>query len=133
MRPERGLVAVTIRGYLPFVHKFLLQRFRGKPFLLKAMKASDVSDFVLRHSPSMGIKTAQLMTTVFRSFFRFLFQKGELQTDLAASVPTVADWRLSTVPKFLTSGEVDRVLKACDRRTATGRRDYTITRFKFNP
>jgi len=126
LRTERGLVTDTIRGYLPFVHKFLLERFRGRPFLLKAVKASDVSDFVLRHSRSMGVKTAQLMTTAFRSFFRFLFQKGELQTDLAASVPTVADWRLSTVPKFLTSEEVDRMLKACDRRTATGRRDYTI-------
>ena len=126
LRTERGLVTVTIRGYLPFVHKFLLERFRGKPFLLKAVKASDISDFVLRHSHSMGIKTAQLMTSALRSFFRFLFQKGELQADLAASVPTVADWRLSTVPKFLTSEEVERVLKACDHRTATGRRDYTI-------
>src|SRR5438445_1766935 len=126
LRTERGLVTDTIRGYLPFVHKFVLERFRGRPFLLKAVNASDISDFVLRHSHSMGVKTAQLMTTAFRSFFRFLFQKGELQTDLAASVPTVADWRLSTVPKFLTSEEVERVLKACDRRTATGRRDYTI-------
>jgi hypothetical protein len=30
------------------------------------------------------------------SFFRFLLQKGGLQADLAASVPTVVDWRLST-------------------------------------
>jgi len=126
LRTERGLVPVTIRGYLPFVHTFLLERFRGRPFLLKAVKASDISDFVLRHSPSMGIKTAQLMTTAFRSFFRFLFQKEELQTDLAASVPTVADWRLSTVPKFLTSEEIEHLLKACDRRMATGRRDYAI-------
>ena len=74
----------------------------------------------------MSVRTAQLMTTAFRSFFRFLFQKGELQADLAASVPTVADWRLSTVPKYLTPEEVERVLKACDRRTATGRRDYAI-------
>ena len=66
------------------------------------------------------------MTTAFRSFFRFLFQKGELKADLAASVPTVADWRLSTVPKYLTPEEVDRVLQACNRRTATGRRDYAI-------
>jgi integrase/recombinase XerD len=66
------------------------------------------------------------MTTAFRSFFRFLFQKGELQADLAASVPTVADWRLSTVPKYLTREEVERVLKACNRRTASGRRDYAI-------
>ena len=66
------------------------------------------------------------MTTAFRSFFRFLFQKGELQADLAAAVPTVANWRLSTVPKYLTPKEVKRVLKACDRRTAAGRRDYAI-------
>ena len=49
-----------------------------------------------------------------------------LQADLAASVPTVADWRLSTVPKYLTPEEVQRVLKACNRRTPAGRRDYAI-------
>lgn len=123
---ERGLVTGTIRCYLPFVRKFLLEHFRGNPFLLEAVKASDISDFVLRHSHSMGIRTAQLMTTAFRSFFRFLFQKGELQVDLATSVPTVANWRLSSVPKFLTSKEVERVIKACNRRTATGRRDYAL-------
>lgn len=126
LRTERGLVPHTILNYQSFVHKFLLERFRGRPFLLKAVKASDISDFVLRHSHDMGVRRAQLMTVAFRSFFRFLFQMGELQADLAASVPTVADWRLSTVPKFLTSEEVERVLKACDRRTATGRRDYAI-------
>jgi len=62
------------------------------------MKASDISDFVLRHGQSMDVRRAQLMTTALRSFFRFLFQKGELPVDLAASVPTVANWRLSTVP-----------------------------------
>ena len=66
------------------------------------------------------------MTSAFRSFFRYLFQRGELQADLAASVPTVADWRLSTVPKYLAPEEVERVLKACNRLTATGRRDYAI-------
>jgi site-specific recombinase XerD len=126
LRRERGLVTDTIRRYLPFVDKFLLERFRRRPFLLKALNASDISDFVLQHSHSMGVRTAQLMTTAFRSFFRFLLQKGELQANLAASVPTVADWRLSTVPKYLTPEEIERVLKACDRRMATGRRDYAI-------
>jgi integrase len=41
-------------------------------------------------------------------------------------VPTVADWRLSTVPKYLTPEEVERLLKACNRRTPIGRRDYAI-------
>jgi integrase/recombinase XerD len=123
---ERGLVAHTIQEYQSLVRKFLLERFRGQPLLLKAVKASDVSHFILRHTTSMRGKRAQVMTTAFRSFFRFLFEKGELQADLAASVPTVANWQLSTVPKYLTSKEVERVLKACDRRTAIGCRNYAI-------
>jgi integrase/recombinase XerD len=126
LRSERGLVAATILNYQSFVRKFLLERFHGRPLLLKALKASDISDFILRHAHGMDVRGAQLMTTAFRSFFRFLFQKGELQADLAASVPTVANWRLSTVPKYLVPKEVKRVLKACNRRTAVGRRDYAI-------
>jgi len=123
LRIERGLVAHTIEEYQCFVRKFLQDRFRSRPLFLKALKASDISDFILRPKPS---KRAQLMTTAFRSFFRFLLEKGELQADLATSVPTVANWRLSTVPKYLTPKEVELVLKACDRRTAVGRRDYAI-------
>jgi site-specific recombinase XerD len=66
------------------------------------------------------------MTTAFRSFFRFLFQSGELQADLSAAVPTVADWRLSTIPKYLLPDEIERVVGSCDRQTSTGRRDYAI-------
>jgi site-specific recombinase XerD len=126
LRTERGLVTVTIRGYVPFIHKFLLECFRERPLLLKAVKVSDISDFVLRCTQKMSVTSVQLVTTALRSFFRFLFEKGELQADLAAVVPTVANWRLSTVPKYLTSEEVKCVLKACQRRTATGRRDYAI-------
>jgi site-specific recombinase XerD len=126
LRTERGLVAHTILEYQSFVRKFLLERFHGRPLLLKALKASDISDFILRHAHGMDVRGAQLMTTAFRSFFRFLFQRGELQADLAASVPTVANWRLSTVPKYLVPKEVKRVLKSCNRRTAVGRRDYAI-------
>ncbi len=76
--------------------------------------------------PDLSIKRAQLMTTAFRSFFRFLFQKGEIGTNLAASVPGVPDWRQATVPKYLTTEEVRRVLGACNRQTPSGRRDYAI-------
>ena len=126
LRTERGLVAHTIQEYQSFARKFLQERFRGRPLRLKAVKASNISDFILRHTPSMAARRAQTMTSAFRSFFRFLFQKGELQANLAAAVPTVANWRLSTVPKYLARKEVKSVLKACDRRTAVGRRDYAI-------
>jgi site-specific recombinase XerD len=45
---------------------------------------------------------------------------------LAASVPTVANRRLSTVPRYLLPQEIERVLQTCDRCTAVGHRDYAI-------
>lgn len=126
LRSERGLIPGTIREYQFYARKFLVGRFQRSPLALKAIKARDIFDFVLRHCRSLSIKRAQLMTTAFRSFFRFLFQKGEIGTDLAASVPGVPDWRQSTVPKYLTMEEVQRVLGACNRRTPSGRRDYAI-------
>jgi site-specific recombinase XerC len=126
LRSERGLVSATVVNYVPFARRFLVERFQHGPVLVRELKATDISAFVLRHAPTMGCRRAQLMTTAFRSFFRFLFQTGELQADLAVSVPTVADWRLSTIPKHLRPEEVRRVLGGCDRKTSAGRRDYAI-------
>ena len=126
LRSERGVVTSTVVNYLPFARKFLLERFAKGPLLLRKVSSSDISAFVLRHAQTMARRRVQLMATAFRSFFRFLFQNGELQANLAAAVPRVADWRLSTVPKYLVPEEVDRVLGGCDRQTSTGRRDYAI-------
>jgi len=126
LRSERGLVTATIVNYQPAIREFLVERFGDGPFLCGELKPHDISGFVLRHFQSVSPKRAQLMTTALRSFFRFLFGSGELQIDLAASVPTVASRRLSTVPKYLVPEEVDRVLGACDRQTSSGRRNYAI-------
>jgi site-specific recombinase XerD len=126
LRSERGLTTSTVINYQPVIRKFLVERFGDGPFLFREVKASDISAFILRHAHTMSPKRAQGMTTAFRSFFRFLFGNGELQADLATSVPTVADWRLSTVPKYLSPEDVDRVLGAYDRETSTGRRNYAI-------
>jgi len=85
LRSERGLVTITIRDYKSSIRKFLAERSPKSQLFLKEVKPSDISDFVLRHGRSVGVRRAQLMTTALRSFSRFLFQKGELPTDLAAS------------------------------------------------
>lgn len=126
LRSERALAPATVINYVPFARKFLVERFQKEKILLQRLQAADISAFVLRHAHTMGCRRAQLMTTAFRSFFRFLFQGGELQADLALAVPAVADWRLATVPKHLTSDEVERVVGSCNRETSTGRRDYAI-------
>ena len=126
LRQERGLVPCTIRRHQSYARMFLVKRFGKKPLVLNEIKASDISKFILRHCPCVSLKTAQWMTTALRSFFRFLFQKRNIDTDLAASVLGVAHWEHATIPKYISSEEVQRMLSACDRGTSIGRRDYAI-------
>ena len=61
-----------------------------------------------------------------RSFLRFLLQEGLIERDLAAAVPTVARWRLASLPTTLCKEEVNRLLGAADLTTPLGRRDSAI-------
>lgn len=126
LRTVRGLTPATVVHYLFFVRRFLVERFGSDELRLRDVGPSDISSFMLQHTPPMSPGRAQLMVTAVRSFFRFLLQGGDIDVDLAASVPTVAHWRLSSVPKHLTPAEVDGVLGACTQDTSIGRRDYAI-------
>lgn len=123
---ERGLSTRTVIHYLPTVRAFLSERFGAGPVALDALTAKDIPGFILRHTKRVGPRHVQLITTVLRCFFRFLRERGDISMDLAASVPSVADWRLSELPKFLEPEHVDRLLEACNRNTDAGRRDHAV-------
>lgn len=123
---ERGLSTATVVNYLPVAHRFLVHRFGDGPLHLEQLRGSDIPPFVLAQARCQSLKRAQLTVTALRSFLRFLFQEAKIEVDLAAGVPSVANWRLSSVPKFLTEEEVQRLLDGCDRTTAAGRRDYAV-------
>jgi site-specific recombinase XerD len=123
---ERGLSLAAQVNYLPFILKFLHEHFGRGPLRFTRLCAKDVIRFVQRHAPHLGPKRAGLMGTALRTFLRYLQLRGDIAIDLAACVPTVANWQLSTLPKFLQSHQVQCVLDHCDRQTPQGQRDYAI-------
>ncbi|MCK4305215.1 MAG: tyrosine-type recombinase/integrase [Candidatus Eisenbacteria sp.] len=126
LRKERGLSPVTVARYWTFLRHFIVERFGEGPICLEELVPDDISGFLLRHARSSSPGVARLMVTALRSFFRFLFLHGETKRDLAGAILTVAAWRLAEVPRHLEADEVERVVKACDRRTSVGRRDHAI-------
>ena len=126
LRAERGLAPASVVAYLPYVRRFVDERFGEQPLRLWKLGPRDVSSFIVRYAHSMSPGRAKLMVTALRSFLRFLFQRGQIEANLAEAVPTVADWRLSTIPKYLSVEEIEGLLDACDQSTRTGRRDYAI-------
>jgi integrase/recombinase XerD len=123
---ERGLTAGTVRGYVDFVRPFVATRVRGDVLDLAGMKAADVTGFVLATCPGRAVGSAKLIVCAVRSLLQWLHLTGVVPTPLAAAVPSVAGWRLTSLPKALEPGQLRSLLAACDRRTPTGRRDYAI-------
>jgi integrase/recombinase XerD len=123
---ERGLAAATVTTYGGFFRAFLSERFGKGPLDLRGLDVSTVTTFVVRHAPMMSPGRAKLMGTALRSIFQFFLQRGVIERDLAGCVPRISDWRLATIPKYLSPDEVERLLQACDGQTAVGRRDRAI-------
>ncbi len=122
----RALARPTIINYVPFIRSFLQDRFGSARVTLSRLCASDVVRFVQRQTPRLHKKTAKLMTTALRSFLQYARYLGEVTLDLAAAVPIVANWSMTSIPRAISAEHVRQLLASIDRRTAVGLRDYAI-------
>jgi site-specific recombinase XerD len=123
---ERGLAEATLLNYVPFAEQLLSNRFGQSDISLTELSATDVTKFLQERAHQLNRGRAKLLVTALRSFLRYLRHQGEISLDLAGCVPPVAIWSLSTVPKFLPAGSVQRVLDRCERNTPDGKRNYAV-------
>ena len=123
---ERGLSQDTLDSYLPVARRFLTERFSDGKGHLRKLSPQAISDFILLYANKLSPSSVQLMVTALRSFLRFLHQRGEIDTNLAAAVPMVSRRRLTELPKFLKPEETEHLLRSCDRNTVIGKRDYAV-------
>lgn len=126
LRDARALARTTIINYLPFVRDFLQACFGDGRVTLSRLRAVDVVRFVQQQASRMRPKRAKLMTTALRSFLRYARYRGSITLDLAAAVPSVANWSMSSIPRSIPIEQIRQLLASIDRRSATGRRDYAI-------
>lgn len=90
------------------------------------LDAKTLRQFVLDRSQTSGWAAAKTCTTALRMFLRFLIAEGRCAAGLDAAIPALAHWRLSALPRYLQSDQVDRVIASCDPTLAVGRRDRAI-------
>ncbi|MDA1082791.1 MAG: site-specific integrase [Gemmatimonadetes bacterium] len=126
LRAERGLAPATVTNYVGMFRWFLTDRFGDGPLDLRALDVASITTFVIGHAHTMSPGRAKGMVTALRSICHFLLQRGAIDHDLAAGVPRMPDWRLATIPKYLSPEEIARLLQACDLEAGIGRRDHAI-------
>ena len=78
LRQERGVIQATAENYLRTARRFLSTCFGNGPLALNELDPKQVVRFMVRRSEGMSPRSLQLMAIGLRSFFRFLYQRGEL-------------------------------------------------------
>jgi site-specific recombinase XerD len=122
LETERGLAASTVRYCTGEARGFLA----GRVERLAGLGAAEISGFVAAECGRRSTGSAKILVTALRSLLRFLVLEGLVAPGLQNAVPAVAGWRGGGLPKALPGGQVAALLAACDRETATGRRDFAV-------
>lgn len=124
----RGLQPASRAGVVQITRDYLCwYRANGAGKALSDMSAADVTAFVAELARRCKTdRTRAAALSHLRGLLRYLHWDGTLERDLAALVPRVAGWRLSTIPEYLRWPQVQRVIDAVETTTAVGRRDRAM-------
>jgi len=106
LRDVRGLARATIVNYVPFILSFVKACFGGGPVTLPNLRARHVVRFVRRQAARLQPKRAKLLTSALRSFLQYVRYSGKTKLDLAAAVPAVANWSMSSIPRAISPDQV---------------------------
>lgn len=123
---DKGLCASTIKRNKNIVFDFLCKQFGNNEFKSQKITRNVILNHIGTFKEQHGPKGAGRMVCGLRSFLRYLVMIGELGFQLADCIPAMPSWRAAHLPIFLVKSETKKLLKACDRRTANGRRNYAI-------
>lgn len=123
LRDERALAPRTVAGYVDGARRFLSGHAHEN---LASLTAGDVTRAVLRESVAGSVGSAQYFVTALRSFLRFCFIEGLVETDLSAAALSMTGRRRSPLPRGISQTDAQALLDSCDRRGSIGRRDYAV-------
>jgi integrase/recombinase XerD len=119
---HRGLATVTVER-----HERLITR------MLPALgvdageyNAASVRKVILDQIRGCRPAHAKTIVGALRVYLRFLATSGACQPGLDHALPTVAEWKLSSLPRYLDAQQVARLIDSCNKEGRQGWRDRAI-------
>jgi site-specific recombinase XerD len=123
----RGLSSSSIAGHCATVTAFLAHiGYERCPGHLGTLTAHDVDAFICRTGKGLGRRSLQHIVTHLRAFLRFAGSRGKAPIGLDTQIDTPRVYREEQLPRALPWEIVRAFLKAIDRTTPCGLRDYAI-------
>jgi integrase/recombinase XerD len=126
LREERGLREPSIllcQHHLRSLESYLVRiGLRDLRDLSSPLLSAFITDRCSLRSKSESVG----LCVSLRVFLRYLHREGLIEHDLGRNVESPRAYRLSHIPRSISWEDVGRTLQAVDRRTPTGKRDYTV-------
>jgi site-specific recombinase XerD len=122
MDVHRGVTEQTLRNYRPIILD-LLTTLDDRPEQLEVKR---LRAFILDRANRHGKGKAKNVVTATRMFVRFLIASDRCAPRLDDAIPTIAMWRLATLPQYLPTDDIERIITACDPSIPLGARDQAI-------
>jgi site-specific recombinase XerD len=122
LREQRGLSERTIDRNGRMIMR-LLPALGDEP---ASYDASLVRRVILEEVRRSSVPYVKTMTTALRGYLNFLAAHGECRPWLDRAIPTVPQWRLSAMPRYLPTEDVERLIASCDLDKPHGARDRAI-------
>jgi len=126
LREERGLRPETVNRYGHYLRGLATFMERQGIGGLAELSPAWLTAFMVDQSRRMGCRSLSGCAAVVRAFLRYARREGLVVQDLARSVDRPRIYRLSTLPRSISSGDAERLLGTIARSDARGRRDYAM-------
>jgi len=122
LRQHRGIAVRTISKHGRMITR-LLAALGTDP---AHYTAASIRQAILDEVKGTSAAHAKTMTTALRGYLRFLGASGACRPELMHAVPTIPQWRLSAMPRYLPAADVERMIASCNASKAHGVRDKAI-------
>jgi site-specific recombinase XerD len=126
LREERGLRSSSIHHYQHYLRRFERYLDQAECRDLGALALPVVTGFVTTTAQEFGSRAMVCLASTLRVFLRYANREGVLRRDFSKLIEVPQHYRLADIPRSIGWDSVQKMLDQVDRRTAVGRRDYTM-------
>src|ERR1019366_3994018 len=126
LRDVAGLAPASRVSRTRFAREFLQSVFGDAAIRTERLQAKHVHAFVAGFGQAGCFASVPVAASALRRFLRWLQLQGRCSATLILAVPSFRTHRHASLPKVLTDFQVRSLLKAFDRFTSVGRRDYAM-------
>ena len=129
LRDVRGLAAGTRKDRLLIAGLLLQQKFKEQAIDISSVRPDDVRQFLAGQLDThRTASNASRLTAALRSYFRYRATCGDQLGKLTSVILNPVHWKLVSLPRALTSNEIERLLNSFTAECRWPKRGYAIVR-----